>query len=825
MKYPGPLIFRKVIPILVKFTLMPLLFMVNSSLLQAQEIKAEWMRGGFGVGFNYRAGDESKSFSDVGTFDVQAAVDQVASIDGVGWVLFNLTSTAFGDRLLAPLPLLEEVNPLAVPSRDLFGELVDAYQAKGIRVIAYVATQGPAMLKHGAEKANDYDGTIANSTCKKTRPETGDADKTVYCSRAMNRWRDKVLELYKGKGSLHSKFEKAMAEKIIRPLSIRYGDKIDGWWFDHADYGHIPRLRAAALAGNANAVIAFNQGQKIPLTNNNPGLEDYTFGHPNPMAMTPPQDNINLPIIESIEDANRGVFYGPNGEASLGHMFLPIQEVWYSGQVVFSENKGSEWSERILNAGGALTWSVALQGAVAATETSPAVPAGVLMEEAQVKLIKRINYNRGKQLHLMLDGKSNHQTLDTSGNRRTANASATAFSIDQERGYVGQFNHSAITVPGYKGVNGSAARSVGAWIKTTSSTGKIVQWGSNSQSKRWWLQLSKGKVAVLIHGASIIGSELINDDQWHYVVVTSANSSLSKVKIYVDGVLDENTVTNNPNNIRINTTAGGDVQIGDQFSGQLDDITVHNRVLSSGAVAYAASTQTNVDLELALRLSLDEPSGATKVVDGSIYGRSGVHSNTNLGFEDQVRGTVAEFNGSSYIEIAPNTDLTLNSAAALGFNGIPGEEPRTIMGWVKTSTSKGDLVQYGHYDSAIGGEIWRMSIVNNALRLNVKGGTVKSRTSITDNQWHHFAVVASDNKLNNVKIYIDGKLEKTTLSGSESSFDTYTSNSSYNKETKALTLNSKNVRLGMAGFIGYLDDVIMHQRALQPYEIKHMAGL
>ena len=147
------------------------------------------------------------------------------------------------------------------------------------------------------------------------------------------------------------------------------------------------------------------------------------------------------------------------------------------------------------------------------------------------------------------------------------------------------------------------------------------------------------------------------------------------------------------------------------------------------------------------------------------------------------------------------------------------------MGWVKTSTSKGDLVQYGHYDSAIGGEIWRMSIVNNALRLNVKGGTVKGRTSITDNQWHHFAVVASDHKLSNVKIYIDGKLEKTTLSGSESSFDTYTSNSSYNKETKALTLNSKNVRLGMAGFIGYLDDVIMHQRALQPYEIKHMAGL
>ena len=103
---------KKVSLLIVNLILVPLLVLTNATLVHAQEIKAEWMRGGFGVGFNYRAGDEELDVSDVRDFDVQAAVDQASSIEGTGWVLFNLTSTAHGDRLLAPLPLLEEVNSL-----------------------------------------------------------------------------------------------------------------------------------------------------------------------------------------------------------------------------------------------------------------------------------------------------------------------------------------------------------------------------------------------------------------------------------------------------------------------------------------------------------------------------------------------------------------------------------------------------------------------------------------------------------------------------------------------------------------------------------------
>lgn len=328
--------------------------------LASAQISADWMEGKWGVSFRVSAGDEaldgahpeSSWVSFVEDYNVQDAVDRVASIQGVEWVMINVTNGAFGDRFMAPLSVVENVNPLSTPTRDLFQELVDAFDAEGIRVIAYVATQGPAMLKHGAEKAYDYDPTIAN--CKKTRPTPSDADTQVYCSAAMNRWRDEVLFLYPGSETLHRKFEMAMADEIVEPLAIRYGTDIDGWWFDHASFGDIPRLHAAALAGNSNAVFAFNDGQKVPLKNNNPGYEDYTFGHPNPVAQEVPQSDANLPMVESIENTGP-IFYGPSNEASLGHIFMPMQETWNSGNVVFSVAKAADWHQRVLDAGGAIT--------------------------------------------------------------------------------------------------------------------------------------------------------------------------------------------------------------------------------------------------------------------------------------------------------------------------------------------------------------------------------------------------------------------------------------------------------------------------------------
>jgi len=116
----------------------------------------------------------------------------VASLNVVGYVIVGLSSGAFGDRYLAPHSVLTSMSRGSTPKdlwttyglgkwttgdipledfddRDIFQEILDAMDVHGIKVIAYMAAQGPAMLKEGrtgssynwndAESAAyDYDG-------------------------------------------------------------------------------------------------------------------------------------------------------------------------------------------------------------------------------------------------------------------------------------------------------------------------------------------------------------------------------------------------------------------------------------------------------------------------------------------------------------------------------------------------------------------------------------------------------------------------------------------------------------------------------------------
>jgi len=88
---------------------------------------------------------------------------------------------------------------------------------------------------------------------------------------------------------------------------------------------------------------------------------------------------------------------------------------------------------------------------------------------------------------------------------------------------------------------------------------------------------------------------------WHHVVATIANNtSTSPVQVYVDGslVIDNTRTTSPPSNtprIRI----GGHAFV-DNFSGQIDDVRVYNRVLSTQEIRLLASRR-GIAYELAPR--------------------------------------------------------------------------------------------------------------------------------------------------------------------------------------------------------------------------------
>ena len=124
---------------------------------------------------------------------------------GASWVIINLSEGAYGSTWMAHHPVLHEINlkpdpacvrpppfcgngwdgncqtaPTPSNSTDFFKEMTDAFHVKGLRVIVYVASQGPAMFKHGTSKAFDVFRRNTNfplrTTCTETPANVGPKD-------------------------------------------------------------------------------------------------------------------------------------------------------------------------------------------------------------------------------------------------------------------------------------------------------------------------------------------------------------------------------------------------------------------------------------------------------------------------------------------------------------------------------------------------------------------------------------------------------------------------------------------------------------------------
>lgn len=293
---------------------------------------AQWMSGKWGIGWRIRAGNSRW----VKNCKVDRLVKQIQSISGVSYVLFNLSAGASGDRYLAPHSVLSEINPQSCPSRDLFGELATAFQAAGYKVIAYMATEGPAKLHHGKKNAFDWNGQTS--------------------SPSVDNWIAWVKEHYGS--SDEPTLKKAYAEVIVGEFARRYGTKIDGWWFDHASFGNIDLIHREITKANPKAILTFNRGKLGATLNNNPDYEDYTFGHPTPLRRVPANSQRNFRMVTAIEASANG-FIIKDGKPSLGHMFMPMCDRWNKGKsIVWSEEQAVDWMRRVLKAGGAWTWNV-----------------------------------------------------------------------------------------------------------------------------------------------------------------------------------------------------------------------------------------------------------------------------------------------------------------------------------------------------------------------------------------------------------------------------------------------------------------------------------
>ncbi len=168
-----------------------------------------------------KSGEKKPYFEAVRDFQLDKFVSQVVAS---GAKFLFITATHADMMLPFPLKELDEIVPNYTAERDLIGELADALEPHGIRLMLYFNGEGSSTLHPEWREATGF----------KENPE-GHAE---YCY------------------------------KITEAISKKYGKKIHGWWIDccyepgicggrgtRYDY---KRYANALRAGNEDSIVAFN---------------------------------------------------------------------------------------------------------------------------------------------------------------------------------------------------------------------------------------------------------------------------------------------------------------------------------------------------------------------------------------------------------------------------------------------------------------------------------------------------------------------------------------------------------------------------------------
>lgn len=171
-------------------------------------------------------------------------------------------------------------------------------------------------------------------------------------------------------------------------------------------------------------------------------------------------------------------------------------------------------------------------------------------------------------------------------------------------------------------------------------------------------------------------------------------------------------------------------------------------VLSTFAQARDKPITLDTDPNLAGWWKLDEVSGKT-AADSSKHRRKGTLKG-GLSFEENsVSGRVAKAlkfgGGDDYIEITK-------------YKGVTGTRPRTVAAWLRTTTTRGEIISWGYDDF---GQMFTFGFVRGRIGIRPNGGYLYINEKTDDDQWHHVAAVVAEAELPNlhddVKLYKDGE--------------------------------------------------------------------
>jgi hypothetical protein len=267
--------------------------------------------------------------TELAAWDTTLFSDQFSQLTSSDHVYVNVTHSSDPSFFSTPNPELAAALPAVAGSfpttRDILGETLDAIDAAGKKAIVYFACEGFA----------DANGKAA--------------------------WMDYIAQF----GMTYT--TEGTREFIVRYYSKKYGDKIDGWWFDGSNEitirsgpNEAQLWKDAVRSGNPNAICAFNKGSYPNFKSTD--VCDYFGGHPIPRTTAPFWGLENYHMVYDIEagpwlDTIGAPVVNPE-DGALGHIFMGMQPNWTAGDLAFPEGQAIDWTKRVVEAGGMYSWAI-----------------------------------------------------------------------------------------------------------------------------------------------------------------------------------------------------------------------------------------------------------------------------------------------------------------------------------------------------------------------------------------------------------------------------------------------------------------------------------
>lgn len=424
--------------------------------------------------------------------------------------------------------------------------------------------------------------------------------------------------------------------------------------------------------------------------------------------------------------------------------------------------------------------------------------------------------NKGLVGHWMLDSENEAKDKTPYSNHGTANGEITIGGTTDRKGKTGgatsfDGTDDYIKLPNEL-ISNSYIRSHGVtytiWVKSFNTTVHQNIFGQKPDSgysdfASGGLGLENDRARMIAYDDNVaykyaIGNTVLEDDVW-YLLVGTYDPSDSKIRIYVNGILDgipvsittfNRLVKNNENTIG-KQVAGSSYF----FKGNLSEARIYNRALSEDEIKYLynsynpklSSGSLQKGLVLDMPLTSNYMKSNTIVTDKTPYSNDGtIKNNAVIG----VNGTI--FDGSTqYIDEIENPNFI-------------EPESITVSGWINMDTNAPTarniwLTKWYGYSMEIT-DTTRIPY----FRLYGPGDT-NSNVSLTLGIWHHF--IGTYDPSIGARVYLDG-----VLVGSKAPNGAITYSRSY-------PLNIGRYSGGVY-FDGQISNVKIWNRALSEEEIK-----